>query len=185
VRKTFFIAGFLLLPFAAQAALPSKPVSSEADRLFAQLAKADSPEAAHPLEEKLNALFRQSGSASADLLMARAQTALGAADQKTAMKILAAVTRIAPAYAEAWHVRANLEAAGGHDGEALVALQKTVLLNPRHFAALAELAAMLADYGDKSGALKLYRRALALDPQLPGVARQVQALGKAVEGQDI
>ena len=43
-----------------------------------------------------------------------------------------------------------------------------MLLNPRQFAALSELGDMLQDYGDKAGALKLYRRALDLDPQLDG-----------------
>ena len=63
-----------------------------------------------------------------------------------------------------------MEQAAGDDTAALVSLQKVVLLNPRHFAALVELGDMLQDYGDKAGALKLYRRALDLDPQLEGAA---------------
>lgn len=177
--KAFFLAILLAVPAPAFAA------PSRMDTLFAQLAKADSPETAHPLEQQLDDLFRASGSASADLLMARANTALGASDNKTAMKILTALTNVAPSYAEAWHARAGLEAAGGNDGAALLSLQKTVALNPRQFTALFELGGMLEDYGDKAGALKLYRRALALDPQLPGAARRVQALTKAVEGQAI
>jgi hypothetical protein len=49
---------------------------------------------------------------------------------------------------------------------------------------MAELAGMLEVYGDKPGALKLYRRVLALDPQ-NGVARDEKALEKDVEGQGI
>jgi hypothetical protein len=44
---------------------------------------------------------------------------------------------------------------------------------------------MLEDYGDKKGALTLYRKALALDPQLESASRSVRALEKAVEGQGI
>ena len=184
MRKAFAIL-FCLVPVMAFAA-PPKPTSlTSEEQLFQKLKQADSAEAAHPIEDQLNQMFRVSGSPSADLLMTRATTALGAADQKTALRLLTAVTKLAPHFAEAWHVRANLEAAGGHDGAALVSLQKTVALNPRQFTALAELAVMLEDYGDKAGALKLYRRALALDPQMPGAARRVQALTKAVEGQDI
>lgn len=177
--KALFLA--ILLALAA----PAFAAPSQMNTLFARLAKADSPETAHPIEQRLNDMFRASGSASADLLMARVNTALGANDNKTAMKILTALTNVAPTYAEAWHTRAGLEAAGGNDGAALVALQKTVALNPRQFMALSELAGMLEAYGDKAGALKLYRRALALDPQLSGAARHVQALTKAVEGQAI
>ncbi len=176
----------LLIGGAAMAAPPPKPIEvSSEDRLFAQLQKVDSAEDAHPIEEKLKALFRVSGSPSVDLLMSRAQAALGAQDNKTAKKLVEAVTAIAPDYAEGWHARANMEQAAGDDTAALVSLQKVVLLNPRNFAALTELGDMLQDYGDKSGALKLYRQALALDPRLESAAHQVKALSQTVEGRDI
>ena len=60
-----------------------------------------------------------------------------------------------------------------------------VQLNPRNFTALTELGDMLQDYGDKKAALKLYRQALELDPQLEGAARHVRELTRTVEGQDI
>jgi tetratricopeptide (TPR) repeat protein len=167
----------------APAAAPVKPVSQE--QLFHQLAKAESAEDAHPIEKQLTGMFRVSGSATIDLLMTRAETALGAQDNKTAQQLLKSVTDLAPGYAEGWHARAGLEAAADNDTAAMVSLQKAVQLNPRQFEALSELAGMLEDYGDKSGALKLYRRALALDPQLEGAAQHVKALTRAVEGQDI
>jgi Tfp pilus assembly protein PilF len=177
------IAGPALAVAPAKTPAPQAPSSQ--DQLFAQLAKADSAEDAHPIEEKLKAMFRVSGSPSVDLLMTRATAALGAQDNKTARKLIEAVTAIAPGYAEGWHARASMEQALGDDTAALVSLQKVVLLNPRNFAALTELGNMLQDYGDKAGALKLYRRALALDPQLEEASRQVKALSQTVEGRDI
>ena len=185
--------------FAADAALavtpPAKPpapsaqpapakVESEQD-LFAKLKQCSSAEDAHPIEARLLSMFRASGSASVDLLMSRAVAAQGAGDAKTARQLVEAVTRIAPDYAEGWHVRANMEQGAGDDTAALVSLQKTVLLNPRQFTALNELADMLEDYGDKAGALKLYRRALDLDPQLEGANQKVRELTQSVEGRDI
>lgn len=171
-------------PKADAKAPEPKKVLSEED-LFAQLAKAQSREDAKPLEEKLLAMFRASGSASVDLLMNRAEVAAAAHDKKMARKILDSVTAIAPDYAEGWHARAVLETDSGDDTAALVSLQKVVALNPRQFNALSELAGMLEDYGDKAGALKLYRRALALDPQLEGIERHMRGLAREVEGQDI
>ncbi len=176
--------------YAAPAEVPvpkapvPKAVTSE-EKLFAQLKQVESPEDAHPIEQKLIAMFRASGSPSVDLLVTRASTALAASDKKTARKLIDAVTQIAPKYAEGWHIRAGMEQAAGDDTAALVSLQKAVLLNPRHFAALSELADMLQDYGDKAGALKLYRRALDLDPQLDGAAGKVRELTQSVEGRDI
>jgi Flp pilus assembly protein TadD len=170
----------------AAAATSSAPApQSQIDRWFADLAKADSPEDAKPIEDKIEAAFKQSGSPSIDLLMSRANSALNGADSKTATTLLMAVTRVAPNYAEGWHARATVDAAAGNDSAAMLSLQKVVSLNPRHFGAMAELAGMLEDYGDKKGALALYRKALALDPQLDGAARSVRALEKDVEGQGI
>jgi len=189
------LAFFLLLlsgtAYAApmQAPAPSKPaapkeVSSE-DKLFAQLKAVEREEDAHPIEQKLMAMFRASGSPSVDLLITRVQAAMAATDKETAKKLIDAVTTVAPTYAEGWHIRAGLEHASDDDTAALVSLQKTVQLNPRHFRALDELADMLEEYGDKAGALKLYRRALELNPHLPGTAQKVRELTTKVEGRDI
>jgi tetratricopeptide (TPR) repeat protein len=188
--RTALVLSLLLAAAPAFAVAPKPPaapvpkITSE-DQLFAQLKKAESAEDAHPIEEKLMAMFRPSGSPSVDLLMARAQTALSATDNKTAKQLIDAVTAIAPNYAEGWHSRAGMEQAAGDDTAALVSLQKVILLNPRNFAALTELGDMLQDYGDKAGALKLYRRALELDPQLEGASRKVRELTQSVEGRDI
>lgn len=184
----FAILMLASVPAAVAAPVPQKQVPQKpenADALFARLAKAQSPDEAKPVEEKLLLLFKASGSASVDLLMNRAEVAMAAHDEKMARRIVDAVTAIAPDYAEGWHARAALETEAGDDAAAMVSLQKTVALNPRQFNALNELAGMLEDYGDKTGALKLYRRALALNPQLDGVGRHVQGLARQIEGRDI
>ncbi|SRR5579883_3063234 len=177
----------VLLVSSAAYAAPAKPaptVNSE-EQLFSQLKKAQSSEEAKAIEDKLKLMFRASGSPSVDLLMTRAQAAEAVDDKKTARKLVEAVTQIAPNYAEGWHSRAAMEQADGDDTDALVSLQKTVTLNPRHFEAMVELASMLEDYGDKAGALKLYRRALDIDPQNEVAEHKVRELTTSVEGRDI
>jgi tetratricopeptide (TPR) repeat protein len=181
------VLSLLLVSSVALAAPPKpapKPVNSQ-DKLFTQLKQAQSAEDAKAIEDKLKLLFRASNSPSVDLLMTRAQAAQAASDTKTAKKLVEAVTQIAPNYAEGWHTRAAMEHTDGDDTNALVSLQRTVLLNPRHFAALVELADMLEEYGDKAAALKLYRRALELDPQLDVAQQKVRELTTHVEGRDI
>jgi len=121
-----FVLSLLLLSsaaFAAPAAQPSGPVPKEVtseDKLFAQLKKAVSAEDAHAIEQKLQIMFRASGSPSVDLLIIRAQAAQAASDKKTAKQLIDAVTAIAPNYAEGWHIRATMEQADGDDTAALV-----------------------------------------------------------------
>jgi tetratricopeptide (TPR) repeat protein len=175
-----FLAPSLLLSSVAFGAGPSQE-----DKLFAELKKADSAETAKPIEDKLGQIFRASGSASVDLLMTRAGSALGQADHATARTLVESVTQVAPRFAEGWRMRARMMQASGDDAGAMISLQKAIDINPRHFVAMAELAEMLEDYGNKSGALKLYRRVLTLDPQMHVAAERAKALEKAVEGQGI
>ena len=180
----------LLSLVCAASAAPMKPPAHKPERpvldtLFAQLAKAQSPEDAKPIETQILAQFEQSGSPSVDLLMARGAAALGGGDNDTAKKLFGSVTQIAPNFAEGWHERAQLQQQDGDDEAAMLSLQKVVTLNPRQFEAMSELGDMLEDYGNKPGALKMYRRALALDPQLEGASKHLRTLEKDVEGQGI
>jgi Flp pilus assembly protein TadD len=180
------VALFLACATAAQGAPASySPPDRTLDALFGKLGKAESTEAAKPIEDEILNTFLQSGSASVDLLMTRAAALLQAKDNDTAAKMLDAVTHIAPGYAEGWHQLGKLEAEAGRDEAAMVSLQKAVNLNPRQFEAQMELGDMLAEYGAKPAALASYKKALALDPKLEGLDRRVQQLSRDVEGEKI
>ena len=180
------VAAAAQVPAPNSASKPAQPQKPQTEaQLLDQLQKADSPEAAKPIEEKLAGLYRASGSPSVDLLMTRVRVAVAASDKAAAKKLINAVTNIAPRYAEGWRTRAALETAGGDDAAAMVSLQKTVHLNPRHFMAMIELGDLLQEYGDKTQALKLFRRAAELNPQMEGAERRIRELTRAVEGQDI
>ena len=178
-------AVFLLVVALPTAAFAEKPVPRPIDALFGQLRQASTPEDAKPIETQILALFQESGSPSVDLLMTREAAVETAGDKGTAKKLADAVTDIAPDFAEGWHRSALLRSATGDDAGAMVCLQMAVKLNPRQFEAMEQLGEMLEDYGDKAGALKMYRSAQALDPQLEGLQRHIDGLSRAVEGQGI
>jgi len=187
------VVAFLLLLLggavhAAQKPPAQKPPPTAAqrlDQLFGDLAKAEDEDDAKEIAQRINNIFSASGSPSVDLLMARAQVALTADKVKVARKLIEAVTKLDPKFAEGWHRLAALQAQAKDDRGAIVSLQKTIALNPRHFTACAELASMLEDYGDKRGALKFYRKALALDPRMEGIEHAVRGLTREVEGEGI
>ncbi|MGH6878143.1 MAG: tetratricopeptide repeat protein [Rhizomicrobium sp.] len=189
MRTIVFAASLAALSVAgASPPLPSRPVvrtTSPLDTLFVRLAKAGSGEEAKPIEDQILTLFLESGSASIDLLMTRAAGALAAGDMDTARQLLDVVTKVAPDYAEGWHQRGKLQAVAGDDEGAIISLQKAVTLNPRQFAAMTELGAILDEYGDKRDALKILRRVETLDPHFADVDREVRQLTRDVEGDRI
>jgi Flp pilus assembly protein TadD len=178
---------FVLIAFLALAALPTPAGAGDAslDALLGQLSRAPTDAAARAVERAVLGRFLQTDSASVSLLMARAQALLGASDPGTAAQLLTAVTRMAPDYAEGWHLLGKLQMAAGHDEAAMVSLQKAVTLNPREFDALVELGDMLEQYGAKPAALADFRRALAIDPHLEGLDRRIEVLARDVEGEKI
>jgi Flp pilus assembly protein TadD len=188
MRSIIFAASLAALSITGAApprsAPPPKPVP-QLDQLFHQLAAAGTDEQAQPIEDDILALFLESGSASVDLLMTRAAAALASGDMDSARQLLDVITKVAPDYAEGWHQRGKLQAVAGDDEGAIVSLQKAITLNPRQFAAMSELGAILVQYGDKRDALKLLRRAQALNHHLSDVDREVRLLSRQVEGDSI
>jgi tetratricopeptide (TPR) repeat protein len=185
MRYAALFAACIMIRAAAGPPPRPEPPAVKIDQLFLQLKQVSTPEDAKPIEDEIETLFMHSGSPSVDLLMTRAEAAEAGGDRDDARKLLDAVTEIAPDYAEGWHQRAALQLAANDSSGAMVSLQRVILLNPREFRAMSELADMLDDYGDKAGALKLYRRAIALDPKLKGVADHLKELETEVEGQRI
>jgi len=172
----------------AQAATPQRPPPKPPetdDQLLAKLAKAPDQRGARAIERELNARWSHSGSPSADLLLKRADQAMQAHDVDTARQIAQKLTDIAPNFAEAWHRRATLATQKDDYEDALASLRHTLALQPKNFAALAELGEILEEYNDKPHALEAYRQAKALDPFLDGITDRIRDLTKAVEGQGI
>ena len=188
MRSFILAAAFLLSTPALAANAPpqlSPYAAKQLDKLIPKLAKAKSPEDAKPIEDQVLVLFNQSGSPSVDLLMVRAAAATQAGDKDTAAKLLESITDIAPGFAEAWRVRGMMAADDDNDKEAIVYLNRAITLNPHNFQACAQLAGILAAYGDKKQALQYYRKALAIDPYYEGLDKEVQQLSRQVEGEKI
>jgi len=180
MSRGLFVFLALLLPVTAYAA-PAPSI----DVLLNALAHADSPVAARAIEDQIDQLWSQSGSPSADLLLQRAEDASDKDDYDTASQILVKLTEAQPGFAEAWHLRAGISAAKQDFHDAMLSLQRTLVLQPRHFGALAELGGILEEFGDKEHALAAYRKAIALDPYLEDVPDRIRALSRDLEGQGI
>lgn len=151
------------------------------DTLFERLSKPETQDW-EEVQNRINALWNQSGSDSMDLLSRRADRAMQAERYDVALLHLNDLVRLAPDYAEGWNKRATLYFVQGEYGRSLEDIARTLKLEPRHFGALAGLGVILDRSGDSEGALEAYRRAVRIHPNLPGAQDGIKKLEKEVDG---
>lgn len=170
---------------------PSKLPKVPADRargldfLFGALKAAPDEDSARHVEARIWALWLQTPSDTAALLMVRAKAAIDAQNIDVAMKLLDAVIKIRPDYVEAWNRRATLYYLKSDYVRSLEDFQQVLVREPRHFGALVGLGTIMQDIGDDKRALDAFRKALAVDPYLEKIPEAVKQLSEKVEGRDI
>ncbi len=174
----------------AEPASPSEP-SVEArlrDRedlnlLFTELAEPDG-ESWSRAETDILRIWSRSGSSAMDLLYKRGEAALDAGDATGAIGHLTALTDHAPDFAMGWYLRSVAFYMDGETGPAIADLKQTLILEPRHFAALTQLGAILEELGDNAHALEAYRASLRIHPHQQDALDAIARLEQESQGTD-
>ena len=170
---------------------PSKLPKVGADRtrgldfLFGALKVAPDEASAKHVEARIWAMWMQTPSDTAALLMLRAKAAVDAQKPDVALKLLDAVVKLRPDYVEGWNRRATLYYLKNDYAHSLEDIREVLIREPRHFGALAGLGMIMQDIGDEKRALEAFRKALAVNPHLDKVPELVKSLTEKVEGRDI
>src|SRR5216683_1885818 len=170
---------------------PSKLPKVGADRtrgldfLFGALKAAPDEASAKHVEARIWALWLQTPSDTAALLMMRAKAAMDAQQIDVALKLLDAVIKLRPDYVEAWNRRATLYYLQNDYARSIADIEQVLVREPRHFGALAGLGMIMQDIGEEKRALDAFRKALAVNPYLEKVPELVKSLTEKVEGRDI
>ena len=153
--------------------------------LFGALKIAPDETSAKAIEERIWAIWIESGSDTCDLLMSRVKDAIDDQDYDLAIRLLDSVIAIRPSYVEAWNQRATVYYLKDDYPHAIADIAEVLAREPRQFGALAGLGLMLQEIGDDKHALEAYRKALAIDPHLENIPDVVKTLTEKVEGRDI
>jgi tetratricopeptide (TPR) repeat protein len=171
----------------APSKLPKVPAdrSRGLDFLFGALKAAPDDASAKAVEARIWALWLQTPSDTAALLMSRAKAAMDARQMDVAIKLLDATIKLRPDYVEAWNRRATVFYLQNDYGRSLADIQQVLAREPRHFGALAGLGMIMQELGDDKHALEAFRKALAVNPHLEKVPDLVKTLTEKVEGRDI
>src|ERR1043166_6752162 len=136
------------------------------DFLFGALKAAPDEASAKHVEARIWAMWLQTPSDTAALLMSQAKTAMDAQKVDIALKLLDSVIKLRPDYIEAWNRRATLYYLKNDYAHSLEDIRQVLIREPRHFGALAGLGMIMQDIGDERRALEAFRKALAVNPHL-------------------
>ncbi|TVQ58566.1 MAG: tetratricopeptide repeat protein [Rhodobacteraceae bacterium] len=164
----------------AEATTPSERL----DSLFSALSDPEATDATL-VQRRITEIWSASGSESMDYLLRRGRRAMDAEQYDKAIDHLTALTRLAPDFVEGWNMRATAHFYVDEYWSAVADIQQTLMLEPRHFGALAGLGTILERVGDERGALIAWREAARLNPHLGAATEALRRLEAKVDGRDI
>jgi tetratricopeptide (TPR) repeat protein len=194
--RFIFLLAFAALGLAApsRAATPERsvagPIAAEARQkalteLFSKLRHAPDAQAAAQIRNFIVRLWGHSGSPTADLLMARAESLMKSAKTAEAAALLDRIVALYPDWTLGWRRRAQSALLQGDSEGAMLDLDHALGVESRDFQAMSELATLLRAEGRNVPALELLRRALDIDPQNEQLRQEAEQLERQIEGNRI
>jgi Flp pilus assembly protein TadD len=164
---------------------PAQTRQQKLDDLFGRLAASTDPDETNGLIVAIDRLYLESGSNTGDFLMARAIAALGTRNLDVAHTLLDRIVMLQPDWAEAWNKRATVRFMQGDARGSMADIARVLVLEPRHVGALTGMGMILEQSGFREEALRAYRRALELAPQLASARTAADRVEAAIKGQSL
>jgi len=152
------------------------------DNLFTALKRQRDPDQASLIADQINTELSDSGSATINLLMQWADKAIQEKRNAAAMDFLDQVIALKPDYVEGWNRRATLNYAIGDYRKSMEDINQGLRIEPRHFGALAGMAAILSERGNDELTLKAWERFLEIYPANRSAQEQAGKLSEKIAG---
>lgn len=166
-----------------EGATPSR--EDRLDLLYDALRASEEAASARELEQQIGAIWAESGSPTADLLLGAGIRLMNDGELAHALDLFYAIIELQPDFAEAWNKRATLYYLLEEYELSLADIDQVLELEPRHFGALSGRGLIMDRLDRKEEAYEAFRRALAVHPFLPGLKSRVDALHPEVRGRAI
>jgi tetratricopeptide (TPR) repeat protein len=152
------------------------------DGLFERLKSTQSADEARVLQNDIWRIWMIADGEEANLLLREGIAAMTAQDFDVAAAIFSKVIEKEPGFAEGWNKRATVRfLTEDYDGSVLD-IERTVMLEPRHWGALSGLGQIYVALDRPAAALKAFEAALAINPHLDSVRAAIEILKKQLSG---
>lgn len=133
-------------------------------------------------EQGLWLLWTRSGDAGIDAQMAKATESMQAGQYADAIAVLSDVIKRKPQFAEGWNRRATVYYLAGELQKSIADCNEVLKRNPGHFGALSGMGQIYLQLEDEESALKWFRRALEVNPNMLGVEMNIKMLEERLKG---
>ncbi|NQU56574.1 MAG: tetratricopeptide repeat protein [Rhodospirillales bacterium] len=153
------------------------------ETLFARLQGTTDPAEAATIEQSIWSIWIRNDNAEIDKRMALALKAMSGGALKLSLVMFNEIIAIDPAFAEAWNKRATAYYLLGQYAASVHDIQQTLALEPRHFGALSGMGLIYSAIGEDKAALKVWQKALSINPQMPGIKARAEELRQKLEGE--
>jgi tetratricopeptide (TPR) repeat protein len=127
-------------------------------------------------ERGLWLLWTRSGDPEVDRQMARATELMNAGQHAAAIEVLTKVIDLKPDFAEGWNRRATVYYLAGQYQKSIADCDEVLKRNPGHFGALSGLGQIHLSLEQHEQALKWFRRALEVNPNMLGVEINIREI---------
>ncbi len=179
VTGVFVLAAMVAMPAAAD------QKDGRLDALFRQLRTAPDAAAAHRIEALVWHIWSESKMIGTRIVLREGLAAMDEQDYQKALARFDAVVELEPEFAEGWNKRATVLFLMGDYAGSVEDIERTLALESRHFGALSGLGMIYDSLDQKKPALKAFRAALEIHPNLEAIKDRVSELAKDVEGREL
>lgn len=159
-----------------------KTPAQRIDKLFSELKHQGNPDTARGIADQIRREWQDSGSASINLLIQWADKAVTEQKNAAALDFLDEAIRLKPDYVEGWNRRATLHFKMGNYRKSMSDINQVLRIEPRHFGALAGMAAIMAQTGRDEMALKAWERFLDVYPTERQAQKELGDLAEKLTG---
>ncbi|MEB2845709.1 hypothetical protein GAO09_29305 [Rhizobiales bacterium RZME27] len=156
--------------------------AAKIDSLLARLKRESNPDKAKSIAEEIQTDWSSSGSPTVDLLLQWASEAVEKKNNGAALDFLDRATIVDPDFTGSWHQRATLHYTMGNARKAMADINEVLKREPRHFGAIAGMAAILMEAEEDAAAEKALAQYLAIYPADKEAREQMEKLSEKIAG---
>ena len=148
---------------------------------FQNLLGAADMSAAAAAEGEIWQLWLDAGSPEINLKVRDGIETMNAGHLEEAISIFGTIVEQSPNYAEGWNKRATAYYVAEQFDKSMADIQRTLILEPRHFGAISGMGLIFLRLGDERGALRAFQEVLRIYPRSPSANANVRALSAKLD----